>query len=125
MADEEPLQAAMGLQRHAAELGFDWPDVASVWAKLDEEWRELADARNESPQRTAEEWGDVMFTLVNLARHLGIEPAAALSAANERFSARFAAVEAAASTFPPLGDPRRLVAMEACWQQAKRDLKQG
>lgn len=66
----EPLRAALQLQRRAAEIGFDWPDLASVWAKLDEEWRELAEARSQGPQRLAEEWGDVLFTVVNLARHL-------------------------------------------------------
>ena len=123
--DDEPLRVALRVQQQAAELGFDWPDVAAVWAKLDEEWRELGEARHQSPQRCAEEWGDVLFTVVNLARHLGVEPVSALQAANTRFAARFAAVEAAARTFPPVGDPARLAAMEACWQQAKRDLKAG
>lgn len=123
MADS-PLAVAHRLQQEAAALGFDWPDVASVWAKLDEEWQELAEAREVGAARTAEEWGDVLFTVVNLARHLGVDPEAALAAANARFAERFAFIDARSDQLPPLGDPARLEAMEACWQQAKRALSQ-
>lgn len=123
--DESPLATAYRLQQEAAALGFDWPDAASVWAKLEEEWQELAQARNEGAARTAEEWGDVLFTVVNLARRLGVDPEAALAAANARFIARFAFIEAELDQLPPMGDPARLEAMEGCWQRAKRVLAQG
>lgn len=117
----DAIERALAAQRRAAEAGFDWPEAAGVWDKLEEELAELRAAAQESPQREQEEWGDVMFTLLNLARHLGVDPAAALRAATERFCARYAVVEAALDELPPRGDPRRLEAMERCWQSAKRD----
>jgi nucleoside triphosphate diphosphatase len=119
-----PLERAWAQQLAAADLGFDWPDLAAVWAKFDEEWRELAEARQQDQQRVAEELGDLLFTLVNLARHLGVDPAASLTAANQRFADRFAQVTAELDRFPPVGHPSRLVAMEASWQRAKQRLSE-
>lgn len=122
MTPRGPLEVAWAQQRAAADLGFDWPDLAAVWAKFDEEWRELAVARQQDQQRVAEELGDLLFTLVNLARHLGVDPTASLAAANQRFAERFAQVTAELDRFPPVGHPDRLAAMEASWQHAKRRL---
>lgn len=76
-------------------VGFDWPRAADVLAKIEEEVRELRDALHESPPRAAEELGDVLFSLANLARKLGLEPESALRIANDKFTARFDALEAA------------------------------
>ena len=87
------LERATKLQRRAARTGFDWPDTAGPRAKIDEELAEL-DAESEHP-RMLEELGDLLFAVVNLARHLNIEPEAALREANRKFEARFRAIEKA------------------------------
>jgi len=85
------LERAAKLQRRAARVGFDWPDTAGPRAKIDEELAEL-DAESEHP-RMLEELGDLLFAVVNLARHLNIEPEAALREANCKFEQRFRAIE--------------------------------
>ena len=86
------LERAVKLQRRAARAGFDWPDAGGPRAKIDEELAEL-DAET-SPKLQSEELGDLMFAVVNLARHLNIEPEAALRDANRKFEERFRAIEA-------------------------------
>lgn len=108
------------MQSEAAELGFDWPDLAGVFAKLREEVEELAEATDrDAPERAREEMGDVLFVLARLAQRLDIEAGTALQGACERFGERFAHVMADADTLPPMGSPERLRAMEARWQAAK------
>src|SRR5438309_2221998 len=85
------LERAAKLQRRAARVGFDWPDVSGPRAKIDEELAEL-DAESEHP-RMLDELGDLLFAVVNLARHLNIEPEAALRQANRKFEQRFRAIE--------------------------------
>ena len=85
------LERAAKLQRRAARVGFDWPDTSGPRAKIDEELAEL-DAETEHP-RMLEELGDLLFAVVNLARHLNIEPEAALREANRKFEQRFRAIE--------------------------------
>lgn len=114
----DPVDEAQRLQEQAAAEGFDWPQVEGVWAKLREEIEELRCAAD--PAHRAEEFGDVMFVLINLARHLEIDAATALVAANCKFARRYALVRSELERLPPLGDPRRLECMEALWQQAKR-----
>ncbi len=87
------LERAAKLQRRAARVGFDWPDVSGPRAKIDEELAEL-DGETEHPQ-VLEELGDLLFAVVNLARHLNIEPEAALREANRKFERRFRAIEQA------------------------------
>jgi len=106
----------------AAEVGFDWPDVSGIIAKVDEEIEELR-AEVEAPEgldrtKAEEELGDLMFSVVHLARHLKIDPEGALRAANGKFRLRFAAMEAEAGGFDALG---RLSAdeLEALWSRAK------
>jgi len=86
------LERAAKLQRRAARTGFDWPDASGPRAKIDEELAEL-DAETEHPA-VLEEFGDLLFAVVNLARHLNIEPEAALREANAKFERRFRAIEA-------------------------------
>jgi ATP diphosphatase len=87
------LERAAKLQRRAARVGFDWPDTHGPRAKIDEELAEL-DAESQHP-RMLDELGDLLFAVVNLARHLNIEPEAALREANAKFERRFRAIEGA------------------------------
>ena len=88
------LTYATKLQKRAARVGFDWPDISGVTDKISEEIDELNEARNElSFDAQEEEYGDLMFVMVNFARHLKIDPEKALRAANKKFIARFEEVE--------------------------------
>ena len=115
-----PLEDALRIQKEAAALGFDWRVTQELWDKLAEEVEELKAAAKEGPERTQDELGDLLFMAVNLARHLGVDADAALHGANAKFSRRFSQVCEFLSTYPPLGDSRRLDVMEARWQQAKQ-----
>ncbi len=108
------LKRAEKIQRRAARVGFDWPDVSGPRAKIDEELAEIEAAADEA-ERFAEV-GDLLFSTVNYARHLGADPEAALGAATKRFEARFRKVEDAA--VKPLKD-MSLMELEALWQRAK------
>ena len=119
------LLRAYKLQRRAARVGFDWPELAPVAAKVEEEWGELtAEIDNASDQaRLTEEVGDLLFAVVNLARHLEIDPEAALRAGNAKFERRFRAVE---DGFREKG--RQMAAasledMEVLWNAAKASEK--
>ncbi|HEX5258131.1 MAG TPA: nucleoside triphosphate pyrophosphohydrolase [Sphingomicrobium sp.] len=85
------LERAAKLQRRAARIGFDWPDASGPRAKIDEELAEL-DAETDH-HRTLDELGDLLFAVVNLSRHLNIEPEAALREANVKFEQRFRSIE--------------------------------
>jgi ATP diphosphatase len=111
------LKRAEKLQRRAARVGFDWPDAGGPRAKIAEELAEL-DASSNQAERV-HELGDLLFSAVNLARHLGIDPEAALRDANERFERRFRRVEEIADK--PLAD-MDIYALEALWQRAKREV---
>ena len=106
------LERAAKLQRRAARTGFDWPDISGPRAKIDEELAEL-EAESEH-HRKLEEMGDLLFAVVNLARHLNIEPEAALREANRKFESRFRAIEA-----EPGFTDMSLEEMEALWVKAK------
>ena len=109
------LLRAEKLQKRAARTGFDWPDLERVEAKIEEELQEVRTAT--SPEHQAEEVGDLLFAVVNLARHLKVDAEAALRAANEKFESRFRAMEAiAGEEFPALS----LDEKEALWQRVKR-----
>lgn len=107
------LERAAKLQRRAARTGFDWPDVSGPRAKIDEELAEL-EAETEH-DRKLDELGDLLFAVVNLARHLNVEPEAALREANRKFERRFRAIEQA----PGFSD-MSLEEMEALWVEAKK-----
>ncbi len=96
--DELPaLAAALKISKRAAKVGFEWPDEAGVVAKLREELAEVEDAlAREGNERVAEELGDLLFTIVNLARWRGIHPELALRDNNRKFRARFEKMEAEA-----------------------------
>ena len=117
----EPLAEALRLQREAAQEGFDWTNPQELWDKLAEEIGELREAGDLAARR--EELGDLLFMAVNLSRHLGVDPAAALTAANAKFTRRYALILQHLAELPPLGDPARLERMERLWQQAKASEK--
>jgi MazG family protein len=112
------LLKAQKLQQKAALVGFDWPDAQSVLGKLDEEVTELKEAVAQQDENAmADELGDVLFTLVNLARHLsGGNAEQSLRLACAKFERRFRQMEANSSK--PLGD-LAAVELESLWQQAK------
>lgn len=116
----EPLRRARAVQQRAARQGFDWPrGDPALWRKLHEEIRELkAVARHRG--RARDELGDLLFMVVNLARHLKVDADQALRGAIRKFERRYAHVIAHARSLPRKGDPRRLAAMERLWQEAKR-----
>jgi ATP diphosphatase len=110
------LKRAEKLQRRAARVGFDWPDPSGPRAKIDEELAELDSSENQAER--IHEVGDLLFSVVNLARHLGIDPEAALREASERFEKRFRRVEGIADK--PLAD-MDIEALESLWQRAKKE----
>ena len=113
------LMRAEKLQKRAAKRGFDWPDTEGPVEKLREEIDEVSQAvRTENQDEIVAEIGDLLFSVVNLARKLGVEPEAALRQANSKFSRRFNAVEDQAGRDL---EALSLDEMEALWQAAKRD----
>ena len=115
------LAGAMTISKKAAAAGFEWDTMAGVWDKVHEELDELKEAVASGNQAHAqEELGDLLFTLVNVARWCGIEPEAGLAGTNRRFLDRFSRVEAA------LGgnmQGRSIDELEGLWQQAKAEIR--
>ncbi len=108
------LLRAEKLQKRAARTGFDWPDATGPRAKIDEEIAEVEAAPAETLE---EELGDLLFSVVNWARHLGIEPETALRAANAKFERRFRAMEShAGNAFPTLTPDDK----ESLWAAVKQ-----
>jgi ATP diphosphatase len=115
------LTRADKLTRRAAAVGFTWPDALSVIDKVEEELAELREAvRSGAAREIAEEIGDVVFTLANLARQLEIDPEAALAATNRKFERRFRAVEAALASMGRTPADSDLAEMDRLWVQAKK-----
>jgi len=114
------LTRAMELQRKASTVGFDWNDPRAVLAKIREEADEIEAAldRNDK-QEIAEETGDLMFALVNLARHVDADPETALRATNAKFERRFAYIEKALAAKGRSLDGATLEEMDALWNEAK------
>ncbi|MCC6443385.1 MAG: nucleoside triphosphate pyrophosphohydrolase [Armatimonadetes bacterium] len=114
------LMRALEVSKRAARTGFEWDSIEGVFAKLDEELAELQAAR-ESDDRQAvfEEIGDILFTVVNIARFLKIEPEDALQKMINRFNARFESIEAAARESGRTLEEMSLEEMEAVWQASK------
>ena len=111
----------MTISRKAAKAGFEWEDIAGVWSKVNEELEELKDAICSGDKAHAqEELGDVLFTLVNVARWCEISPEEGLAGTNQRFLDRFSRVEAALE-----GDlqGQSIETLEGLWQQAKQAIR--
>lgn len=111
---------AYKLQKRASNAGFDWPNIDGALEKLHEEIGELIDAKNSQKQDAIEdEMGDVLFSCINIARHLQVDPEQALRRTNRKFEQRFGYVEAVLKQREEnLGDVG-LVRLEALWQEAK------
>ncbi|PSN17789.1 nucleoside triphosphate pyrophosphohydrolase, partial [filamentous cyanobacterium CCP5] len=117
-----PLMAAMKISQKAAKAGFEWDSIDGVWDKFHEELEEFRQAIASEPKANQEaELGDLLFTLVNIARWHDLDPATALQGTNRRFCDRFEQVETLAGK--PLSD-FTLDQLEALWRQAKAKLSQ-
>ncbi len=114
------LTRAEKLSKRAARVGFDWPDAHAVLAKLDEEVAELrAELPEADPARLADELGDMLFVLANLARKLNLDPETCLRAANDKFARRFAGVEQSLAAQGRTPAESALADMEAAWHEVK------
>jgi MazG family protein len=119
------LLAAYRMTQKAAGVGFDWPDAEAVLDKVEEEIEELHQEIGDpspsppSQEAVAEEIGDLLFTIANLARHLAVDPEAALARANRKFRRRFRAVEAELDEAGPGLAEATTDEMEAAWQRVK------
>lgn len=128
------LARAVALQKRAASVGFDWPTIEPVLAKITEETAELVEARETSrllaeegdaaahaaAEAVAEEFGDLLFVMANLARWLKIDPEHALTRANAKFNRRFRAVEAGLAAEGRRPQEASLAEMDAYWDAEKR-----
>jgi ATP diphosphatase len=118
------LTRAVKLQNRAARVGFDWPSTDEVLDKLREEMAELVEARERLTEvEVGEEFGDLLFVMANLARHMKVDPEAALRAASSKFTRRFSRIEdwlALSGKTPAESD---LAEMDALWDRAKAEDK--
>ena len=116
------LTRAVKLQHKAAKVGFDWPSLEPVLAKMREELDELeAAAKSGDAAHTAEEFGDLLFVMANVARHMKIDPEDALRAANHKFTRRFHRIEALLAARGKTPGASDLTEMDALWDQAKAE----
>ena len=115
------LLRALKLQNRAARVGFDWDSAPKVVEKIAEEAAEIVEAQAEgaSPERLEDEIGDLLFAVANLARHLGVDPEAALRSTNSKFVRRFREIESALAKQDRALSDASLAEMEELWQAAK------
>ena len=115
------MERARKLQKRAAQVGFDWAEIAPVLEKLKEEVAEFEEALASGDlERMSDELGDVLFATINLARHSKIEPEVALRSTNQRFETRFKWIEAALSQQDKVFKDANLEELDALWDQAKK-----
>ncbi|WP_300656155.1 nucleoside triphosphate pyrophosphohydrolase [Pseudomonas sp.] len=115
------LTRAVKLQKRAAQVGFDWPEALPVVDKVREELDEVLEAMSENdPQAIAEEVGDLLFVVTNLARHLKVDPESALRAANSKFEQRFRFIEQALREAGRAMEDCDLEQLDALWGEAKK-----
>ncbi|MEX3315275.1 nucleoside triphosphate pyrophosphohydrolase [Sulfitobacter sp. PS-8MA] len=114
------LLRALKLQKRAARVGFDWPETTEVLDKITEEAAELVEAKdNLAPDKVEEEYGDLLFVMANLGRHLGLDPEAALRRANAKFTRRFEGIEARLAAEGKTPQDSDLAEMDALWDAVK------
>ena len=114
------LVRSLKLQKRAARVGFDWPNILQVLEKIEEETKELVEAKElESQEKINEEFGDLVFSIVNLGRHLGVDSEEALKQTNRKFTNRFKFVEDSILSQGGEIENTTLEEMETLWQQAK------
>ena len=110
----------MEIQKKVAKVGFDWEHAAPVWDKLAEEIEELHSAEDDGdPMEIEQEVGDLLFTVVNLARLLGVDPTLALNGTNQKFIARFQELESRLRHKDLRPEDADLKTMDAIWNQIK------
>ena len=115
------LVRALKLQKRAARVGFDWPEVAQVLDKIIEEAQELAEARDRlSVDKQTEEFGDLLFVMVNLGRHLGLDAEDALRKANSKFARRFNYIEDQLKASGSSVDEASLEDMDQIWNEIRQ-----
>ncbi len=115
------LLRAVKLQNRAARVGFDWPETTQVLEKIQEEAQELVEAKDSLTQdEVREEFGDLLFVMANLARHLDVEPEEALRQANAKFERRFAGVEQRLASIGRRPEESTLEEMDALWDAVKQ-----
>ncbi len=110
------LTRAIKLQSKAAKVGFDWPSIDNVYDKIAEE---IAEFRAAPVEEKAAEFGDLLFAIANVARHLGIDPEAALRGTNAKFERRFGFIEKGLADLGKTPEASNLTEMDALWDQAK------
>ncbi|MEL7258767.1 MAG: nucleoside triphosphate pyrophosphohydrolase [Pseudomonadota bacterium] len=116
------LLRAVKLQKRAARVGFDWPDAGHVIDKISEEAEELREAAERlGPEKIEEEFGDLLFVMANLARHMKVDPEQALRRANAKFTRRFERIEALLKERGKRPEDSDLEEMDALWDQAKAE----
>ena len=114
------LARAQSISRRAAHLGFEWPSIEQVWQKVDEEMRELKEAAaSGNKTRSGEELGDLLFTMVNIARFLDVEAEEVLAQTVDRFTRRFHHIEAKLQEANKSFDQSSLEEMDRFWEEAK------
>ncbi len=114
------LQQALEVQLAAAELGFDWPNTCDVFSKLDEEIAETKVAiADQDYDAMEDELGDVFYTLINLARHLNVDPGTAISRATDKFSRRFTRLKKLAGAENLDLEISNIQQLETLWQRIK------
>jgi tetrapyrrole methylase family protein/MazG family protein len=115
------LARAQSISRRAAHLGFEWPNIEPVWAKVDEELRELKEAAASGDKNhTGEELGDLLFTMVNIARFLDVESEEVLAETIDRFTRRFHHIEARLRQADKGFDQSSIEEMDRYWEEAKK-----
>ncbi|MGH7871123.1 MAG: nucleoside triphosphate pyrophosphohydrolase [Candidatus Binatia bacterium] len=115
------LARAQAISRRAAHLGFEWPDIDQVWKKVEEEMRELKEAAASGDSvRTGEELGDLLFTMVNIARFLDVEAEEVLAQTVDRFTRRFRHIERRLGQADKSFDQSSLEEMDRFWEEAKK-----
>jgi MazG family protein len=114
------LKRAQKLGERASRVGFDWPTADGAWQKIEEELQELRGAQSNADQNAiAEELGDLLFAVVNLARHLDVDAEQALTSANRKFSGRFRSIERQVSENEQDIRQLPLEVLEEYWLRAK------
>jgi tetrapyrrole methylase family protein / MazG family protein len=120
------VHEAHQISARAARVGFDWPEIAGVFEKLEEEVRELKEVIAENPEnpdrdRLEDEIGDLLFVIVNIARFLKVDSESALKRSNRKFKSRFQYMEAELARAGKTLEETNLAEMEALWQRAKSE----
>ena len=114
------MTRALKLQKRAARVGFDWDDTEQVLAQLNAELKEFSEAKaSQCAEHIEEEFGDVLFCLVNIARHMKLDPEVCLRSANRKFESRFRYIESALKEVGSSPEQASLEQMDALWEEAK------